>query len=329
MFKDDHKLIASVIIPCKNAGGNLRNVLNAVVSQNLPNGDFEVILIDSGSKDCTLQIINEFTAKYSCIKLFEIAPADFGHGKTRNFGASLSNADYLVFITQDALPINNEWLYYLLKPFELHPDVVGVFGKHLPYPDCNIFEKRNLLQHFNNFGEGVIVYHMEDAERYKTDEGYRHLLGFYSDNNSAMRRSTWLSYPYLDVNFAEDQLWAKQMIELGFKKAYSSQSCVYHSHNYTHLDCFKRSFDDHCGLYRIYAYKPIQSVFQLLKMSICLSINDFKYLKSLHNIKFLEKLKLSTFILIQNTMKQLGAYIAYIKQGNNESILSRETKLRK
>lgn len=47
-----------------------------------------------------------------------------------------------------------------------------------------------------------------------------------------MPRKIWEKYPYDDVNFAEDQIWAKKMIELGYKKLYCPYAAVYHSHNY-------------------------------------------------------------------------------------------------
>lgn len=59
---------------------------------------------------------------------------------------------------------------------------------------------------------------MEDKERYEREEGYRHVLAFFSDNNSCVRRDVFEQHPYDDVNFAEDQIWARKMIELGYKK---------------------------------------------------------------------------------------------------------------
>ena len=72
------------------------------------------------------------------------------------------------------------------------------------------FDKRDLTLLFKGYGLTNTIYQLEDKERYKNEEGYRHLLSFYSDNNSCMRRSIWEKYPYEDVNFAEDQIWAKK-----------------------------------------------------------------------------------------------------------------------
>lgn len=95
---------------------------------------------------------------------------------------------------------------------------MGGFGIHYPYPDCNLLDKRDLDGHFKGFGETNTIFHLDDPERYEREEGYRHYLAFFSDNNSCIRRDIFEKYPYEDVNFAEDQIWARKMIELGFKK---------------------------------------------------------------------------------------------------------------
>ena len=88
----------SIVIPTKNGGHLFEKVLDAVFKQKTEY-EYEVICVDSGSKDGTLDVIR----KYPC-RLFQIEPSEFGHGKTRNYGASKGNGTYIIFITQDALP---------------------------------------------------------------------------------------------------------------------------------------------------------------------------------------------------------------------------------
>jgi len=318
----------SVIIPTKNGGSIYKKVLDKLLEQVIL-CDFEIIIIDSGSKDETISYTKEKMKKHVNIVLKEIKPSEFGHGKTRNYGASIAEGEFLVFITQDALPYNEYWLSEMIKPFELGEEVVGVFGKHLPYNDCDIFEKHNLTVHFNNFGQGTIVYKIDNQERYDNDEGYRHLLCFYSDNSSAMRKSIWQKIPYDNVDFAEDQLWAKKIIELGYSKAYNSKAIVYHSHNYSFKEMMMRSFDDHKGLYKIYKYVPVKNFFYLPLHIINHIKNDYKYLKIL-DIPRKEKKKWFIFSIKKNICKYIGAYFGP-KGNNNEfinKIFSRERILR-
>jgi len=321
------KVRASVIIPTKNGGDIYKKVLKKVLEQKV-NFDFEVIVIDSGSRDDTVQYTENMAKKYNNLIIKKIKPVDFGHGKTRNYGASIAKGEFLVFITQDALPYNDYWLSEMIKPFSISDNIVGVFGKHIPYEDCDIFEKRNIETHFNNFGEGIVIYKLEDKDRYKKDEKYKHFLCFYSDNSSAMRRSIWKKIPYDDVNFAEDQLWARKIIELGYSKAYTSRAMVYHSHNYGFIEMMKRSYDEHKGLYEIYKYKPISS-FILLPLYILKHIfNDYKYLRTLIMPRS-EKKKWFIFSIKKNICKYIGAYFgpkSHIKL--IDKIFSREITLK-
>lgn len=319
---------ASIIIPTKNAGSLFKEVLNNLEKQDLEGGLFEIVIIDSGSNDGTLDLISSFQKDFSNIMLKEILPSDFGHGKTRNLGASISKGEIIVFITQDALPVNNDWLKNLINVFELDKDIVGVFGKHIPYDNCDVFEKHNIITHFNNFGSEMKVYWMDDAERYQREEGYRHLLCFYSDNSSAMRKSIWNLIPYQDVNFAEDQLWAKEIIEKGYKKAYSPESIVYHSHAYSFKQQFKRYFDEYKGLNTIYNYVPVRSFWLLPAYIMKHWISDIKYLRTI-SLSKKRKLYWCGYSLMKNMIRYSAAYLG-VKGKNFPSLnrfFSREYKI--
>ena len=204
----------TIVIPTKNAGKILERVLDMVFKQKTQYS-YEVICVDSGSKDGTLNVLN----KYPC-KVYEILPEEFGHGKTRNFGASKGNGEFIVFITQDAAPANENWLQELVNAMKLDEKIAGGFGIHYPYEDCNIFDRRDLLAHFRNWGTDNTISYIEDWDRYNKEPSYMQHLAYFSDNNSCIRRSIWELYNYPDVDFAEDQIWMRKMMELGYKKVY-------------------------------------------------------------------------------------------------------------
>ncbi|GAG06643.1 unnamed protein product, partial [marine sediment metagenome] len=101
----------SIIILTKNAGNEFEKLLDAVFSQS--SKDFEVVLIDSGSTDKTLEIAKGFP-----VRIHKIKPESFDHGGTRNLGAKLAKGKYLVYLTQDAIPANRMWLENLIKPLK-------------------------------------------------------------------------------------------------------------------------------------------------------------------------------------------------------------------
>ena len=132
----------SVIIPVKNGLPHFSDVCQMLSEQNY-HAPFEVICIDSGSTDGSDAIAEGYG-----FRLVRIASSEFGHGKTRNFGAEQSHADYLAFITHDAIPNDPDWLSNLVKPMQADPKVAGVFSRHIAHEDADPFITWELEQHF-------------------------------------------------------------------------------------------------------------------------------------------------------------------------------------
>lgn len=305
----------SIVIPTKNGGELFEEVLD-MIDKQVTEYTYEVICVDSGSTDKTLDYIK----KHKCI-LKKIAKEDFGHGKTRNLGASLGTGEFIVFITQDAKPASTEWLQNFIDAMKIDPDIAGGFGIHYPYDDCNIFDKRDITALFKGYGEDNTIYQIEDRYRYETEEGYRHLLAFYSDNNSCMRRIFWEKYPYDDVNFAEDQIWAKKIIELGLKKLYCPFAPVYHSHNYPLNTYLRRYYDEYKGLYNVHGYIMVKNIPKLLVGYYRYLKNDLKYVHQL-NMGMKEKNKWYKYAIIRDWYRFYASYLAgkYQRVSENKKI---------
>lgn len=292
----------SIVIPTKNGGKTLEKVLSAIFSQKT-SYTFEVICVDSGSTDETINTIKKYD-----VKLYTIQPSEFGHGKTRNFGASKGTGEFIVFLTQDAVPASDLWLQNFIDAMKMDDQIAGGFGIHYPYPDCNIFDARDLKAHFLGFGVENTIYQLEDVDRYKVDEGYRHMLAFFSDNNSCLRRSVWEKYPYRDVNFAEDQIWAREIIEKGMKKVYCPFAPVYHSHNYPLPTYFKRYYDEYKGLYSLHKYLIVPKWYLVIPAALKNFFVDVRYLRSL-SMEKKKKLKWAGYIFFRDLSKYIGGFI--------------------
>lgn len=297
------KSLVSVCILTKNPGNIFRSVINSVLTQET-DYEYEVIIVDSGSSDGTIEFINNLNS--SKLKLIEIQPHEFGHGKTRNFAIQQSSGEYIVMITHDANPVDNKWLQNIISPFYDDEKIAAVFGRHYAYEDASIFTKRDLKLHFDNFNNGPKVVYLDDKERYKKDVGYQQWLHYFSDNNAALRRDVWEVCPYPDVDFAEDQLWAKKIIELGYKKAYADEAIVYHSHNYNLKQMLQRSYDESRALKRLFGYNLCPSILNIAYQTLACSRRDLSY----QNENINKKQKLSFFYIVSwHFLKQLGYYL--------------------
>ena len=231
---------ASVCIPTFNGGDELLEVLDAVRKQVTP-WPFEIVVVDSSSTDGTPALL----ATMGDVKLRTIAQADFGHGKTRNLCISDSTGEFIAILTQDAKPMNSDWLYNLVTALERHPRAAGAFGRHVAKPGSSPLTKMELAAHFDTFADLPVAMSADtDRIRWEDDVAWKQLLHFYSDNNSCMRRSVWTQIPYPDVEYGEDQVWASQIIAAGYERVYVHLAVVYHSHEYDARETYKRCFTE-------------------------------------------------------------------------------------
>lgn len=293
----------SVIIPTKDGGELLREVLKRVFEQKTKY-TYEVICVDSGSTDNTIEIIKSFPCRLFCIQ-----PSEFGHGKTRNYGAGKGTGEFIMFLTQDAMPADENWIENFIDAMKLDVRIAGGFGIHYPYPACNVPDNRDLKRHFQNFGNENTIFQLEDYSRYNNDSGYKQYLCFFSDNNSCLRRSVWEKIPYDDVNFAEDQIWARKIIEAGYKKLYCPYAAVYHSHNYPLKTYFQRYYDEFKGIYNVYQWKMFEKPSQIFRHILAMNKADFEYITNKNN-KIDRKAYWIYYTFKRNRYRSVAAYIA-------------------
>jgi rhamnosyltransferase len=238
--------IVTVAILTYNGEEYLERILQQLRRQRL-DGGFEVLVIDSGSTDATLDIVR----RHPEVRLHEIPNSEFGHGKTRNLAARLARGEFIAYLTHDAVPTNEDWLRELIAPFAMDERIVAVMGKQVPRPGCFPLLKYEIKGVFAGFGPdfGTSVFYKDES---MSDEGTLGALGFYSDVNSAARRRFLLEQiPYRDVRYAEDQLFGRDVIEAGYRKAYAPRAAVEHSNDLTLAEYGRRIFDETVGLRQI------------------------------------------------------------------------------
>ena len=229
----------TVIIPTFNGEAYISDVLDAIEAQNF-DGSVEVLVIDSGSTDATLDLVRA----HSTVRLHEIANAEFGHGKTRNLAAKLATGTIVAYLTQDAIPAHDGWLRELTAPLE---KAAAVTGRQIPRANCFPLLKYEIEASFAALGPADRVTIVTSADSEDLDS-----ISFYSDVNSATHRAFLLdTIPYRDLPYSEDFAFAKDLLAAGFSKAYSPQGSVIHSNDLTLRQYRKRVFEETIALRRI------------------------------------------------------------------------------
>ena len=282
------KYDATIAIPSFNGYEYIGDVLEAIFRQKT-DYSFEVLVIDSGSDQRTLDIIKNFPK----VHLHQIPNSEFGHGKTRNLAAKMADSDFILYLSDDAVPAHEQWLNYMLEPFRIDEKISCVFGKQIPRKHCFATLKREVIQVFSSFGDDGSI----SIQRKTQDtEALGITNNFFSDVNSALRKSTWEKVKYQDVNYAEDQLMGIDMLKAGYHKAYSPLGAVEHSHDLSLKNYYKRKFDEYVGLRKSTGYTAQAGRKELFIGSAKSSLQDIKF--TLKDKDFTPGEKLHDIILI-------------------------------
>jgi rhamnosyltransferase len=228
----------TVVVPTLNAAPFLGRLLSSVFSQK--NVDVnEVVVVDSMSTDDTCGIARGFDRA-------RVVPIrNFSHGRARNFGVSEASAEFVAFLSQDAVPADERWLEQLLAPFQ-RESVAATYSRQIPLPEANPMEKFFLK---TRFPAGQPVYRRKEGDEALTLEKV-----FFSNVSSAFRRSVLIQHPFdEEIIMSEDQQVSRDVMDAGFETVYQPASVVMHSHNYTMTGAFRRYFDSVYSLQKLFA----------------------------------------------------------------------------
>lgn len=223
----------SVIIPTYNPGPRFHTYFEKI-ENNLHEikMDNEIIIIDSGTTDGGIDFLEKRN-----IVLIKIKPNEFNHGGTRNFAASISSGDLLVYLTQDAVLASDISIRQLILPLLNKPEVGMSYGRQLPFPNTDFFGK--FAREFN--------YPNKSITKSLTSVNQLGIKTIFASNSFAAYKKEVLmdeigGFP-LDTIFGEDTYVAARMIKNNYSIVYVADAEVFHSHNYTIFEEFHRYFD--------------------------------------------------------------------------------------
>jgi len=233
----------TVTILTWNGERYLDDILLALENQKY-GGVHDVLVVDSGSTDRTLEIV----AAHPSVRLHEIPNSEFGHGKTRNLAAQLAVGDIVVYLTHDAVPASPDWLAAIVEPFVTDARVAAVLGRQVARPWAPPLLKYDIDRVFSRIGPpGVVTTFLDDGTL--DDDLSKWRATFYSDTCSAARRDVVTgAVPYREVDYAEDQVFGRDIIAAGYAKAYAPDAVVEHSNDGSLREFGQRIAADLLGL---------------------------------------------------------------------------------
>ncbi|HEL1557764.1 TPA: glycosyltransferase family 2 protein [Streptococcus suis] len=320
-----NQIKATVFIPVYNGeNDHLEETLTALYNQKT---DFEwnVLIIDSGSSDNSVKIIRKFHDKYNNLTLKEIDKSEYSHGGTRQLAAVISDGEYMVYLSQDAVPYNQNWLTEMLKPFEISEKIVAVLARQKPRDYCFPAMKYDINAVFNEQGieDAVTVWTRTISEQIGTYTKE----SFYSDVCSAAPRLFLVNeIGYKPVKYSEDYEYGKDVIDAGYYKAYNGRAIVEHSNDVFLKDYKKRIFDETYNV-RLNSGAPESrmSLWYVTRQSLKATLKDLPKILKDKDYSFKKKLYWSVVNSLFHFEKWRGIRLAnMVKLGDDISMYSLE-----
>jgi len=231
----------SIIIPTKNGGELFQESLEMIFSQEIEYYQLEVVVIDSGSTDQTLEICSQYP-----VKLIQIPAASFNHSSTRNIAIAESSGDICVLTVQDAIPADTMWLATLIEPLVKNDMVAGAFGQQVAREDASSVTRYCQQLYYREWRSDWEQSHeqlpIEQADWDKLSFEQKRIFSRFDNTNSCIRRSVWKEIPFPAVPFAEDIAWAMTVLLSGFSIVWKPTAQVFHSHERPLAYILQRSY---------------------------------------------------------------------------------------
>lgn len=218
------------VIPAYKPGRDLRELVEKLLDQTVRLGRIIIINTDREYFDEKEYLIAP------AVEVVHITRHEFDHAGTRDMGLRMSDADYVLFMTMDAIPKDNYLVEKLLSGFRRADNIAVSYARQLPKKDCNRIEQitrefnypaQSRVQTSDDIKElGIKAYFCSDVCAMYDTSIYRSLGGFKAP-----------------AIFNEDMVYAAGALDAGYAVSYCADALVYHSHNYTGRQYYRRNFD--------------------------------------------------------------------------------------
>lgn len=228
-------MLIDVIIPTYKPDNKFKQLIEMLEKQTVDIN--KIIVVNTEEKYMEEFCIGtRFLAEHKKMTLHHISVKEFDHGRSRNHGAKKSEADILVYMTQDAVPKDEYLIEKLVEPLLKDEKIACSYARQLPAADSTMTEK--LTREFNYPGTdrvksiadreklGIKTYFCSNVCCAYNGKIFRELKGFINH-----------------TIFNEDMIYAGNAVQQGYLIYYAADACVIHSHNYSMRQQFQRNFD--------------------------------------------------------------------------------------
>lgn len=222
--------VVDVVIPAYKPGEELEELIRRLASQKYP--VHKLILMNTEEEFWKA----ELEEKFPFMEVHHLSRKEFDHGGTRKLAASFSDAEILMYMTQDALPSDRSLVGNLVKALEQDEKIAAAYARQLPKADCRFLER--YTRSFN--------YPEESSVKWEKNLQQLGIKTFFCSNVcAAYKKDVFDKLGGFTERtlFNEDMIYAGNLIKSGYGIAYAADARVFHSHNYSPLQQFHRNFD--------------------------------------------------------------------------------------
>lgn len=244
--------IVSILIRCYNEEQHIGRLLSGILQQQ--EVDYEIIIVDSGSTDATVNIAQRYP-----VKLITIDPEEFSFGYSLNLGCKYASGEYLVFASAHVYPLYKDWLKQLITPLQNNLQLALTYGK----------QRGNELTQFSE--------HQIFSQWFPEQSQDSQATPFCNNANAAIRRDLWQKYPYNEeLTGLEDLDWAKRVVQTGYQIAYVPDAEIIHVHQETPQRIYNRYRREAIALKYIFPHQTF-SFWDFISLLLGNTFSDYSH----------------------------------------------------
>lgn len=287
-----HNPICSIIIRAYNEERHIGRLLKGIAEQTLT--DVQVILVDSGSTDGTLEAIKGYP-----VEVVNILPENFSFGRSLNLGFAAARSNLVVMASAHVYPVYPDWLEQLLAPFN-DPKLGLSYGKQRG-ADRSHFSEQQIFKHW-----------------YPDSSVIQQTHPFCNNANAAVRRHLWELHPYDEtLPGLEDLEWGKWAQGEDNKIAYVAEAEVIHVHSESQHGIFNRYQREGMAFKSIYPHERFGKL-DLIRLFYHNVVDDFKAARQqkvlIHNMINIIRFRWSQFNGTYHGYRQSGPLTWALRQ---------------